>query len=123
MQTDLFDKLRQLEELLHTDEVRSDRQRLDSLLHPEFQEIGRSGRRYNRQELLSDLANTGNPHRIQSESYELSMVSDGVALLTYITRQVDDQGHGYRTTLRCSLWVRKDENWLLRFHQGTPVYE
>lgn len=48
MPEDLLTKLRSLEEALHTNEVRRSPEKLEERLHPEFEEIGRSGSKYER---------------------------------------------------------------------------
>jgi hypothetical protein len=44
-----------LERLLHTPSVRLSRQRLEVLLDPEFTEVGASGMRYSREEIIALL--------------------------------------------------------------------
>lgn len=57
---ELTHTLRALEEELHRTELRRDSSRLRALLHADFEEIGRSGRRYTRDDMLRELpsANT-----------------------------------------------------------------
>jgi ribonuclease HI len=93
--------------------VRSDASRVAGLLHPDFAEIGRSGRLWGRDDTLQALASE------ESEVVELDVlatdvVADGVILLT--ARTSDARGG----TLRSSLWQRSGDRWRLRFHQGTP---
>jgi ribonuclease HI len=99
------------ERSLLTERVRGDVAELGALLHPEFLEIGRSGRIWSRDDVaLSPTADDGGFLDVIS-SQRLS--SDAV-LLVY--RTTDARG----VTLRSSLWVRDGERWRLRFHQGTP---
>ena len=51
----------------------------------------------------------------------LSDLGDGVALLTYRSAEVGDDGEAARHALRTSLWVRGRDGWQIRFHQGTPT--
>lgn len=119
--SELLEELRRLEELLHSREVRADSKRLKALLHPEVEEFGRSGRRYGRAEILAGLAAEQLEPGLRARYYELAILADGVALLTYVSAHVDEQGHATRHTRRSSLWLRSGSSWQLRFHQGTPI--
>jgi len=117
----LLEELRRLEVELHSLETRRDRARMEALLHPEFVEIGRSGKRYLREAVLSEFAGNTPLPAIQSEHYELTDLAQDVALLTYVSAHVGADGNLHRRTLRASVWVRTDSAWRLRFHQGTPA--
>lgn len=118
---DLLDHLRALETELHRIETRRDRNRLDLLLHRDFVEIGRSGRRYDRAAILSEFAADGELPPVHAQDFELAAVGPGVALLTYRSAHIDSAGKLHRCSLRSSLWVRTDAGWQVRFHQGTPT--
>lgn len=99
-------------ELLRPD-VRSDIGRIGVLLHPEFTEIGSSGRFWTRDAMMMSLEES------PGGSMELEMIgtdrigADAI-LLTY-------RSHSRAGTALCSsLWVLDGGQWRLRFHQGTP---
>jgi hypothetical protein len=123
MTTDLLAMLRELEEALHSNEVRRNPERLDQLLHPEFEEIGRSGARYNRTEMVEALLEGGEIPEVASRSYTASLLTEDAALLNYDSALVDQAGKLYRKSRRSSLWLRSANVWRLRFHQGTPTNE
>jgi hypothetical protein len=50
MADDLLEGLQFLEQELHRPETRRDAERMQTLLHPDFEEFGRSGRRYTRED-------------------------------------------------------------------------
>ena len=52
----LLQEIQALEVELHHPGVRCSRQRLEELLHPDFHEVGRSGRSYNRETIINFLA-------------------------------------------------------------------
>jgi len=52
----LLDTLKQLEMSLHHPEVRCSAERLGALLHPSFKELGSSGTKYTREEILVQLS-------------------------------------------------------------------
>lgn len=122
----LLAELLALESELMTQASRSNRARLEALLAPDFQEFGRSGRRYDRPAIIAALLAESGP--AQSGPAEpplvhapaLRQLSDTVALLTYQTeRQAADGGAMH--TNRSSLWVRHPAGWRLAFHLGTPA--
>ncbi|MBK7541048.1 MAG: nuclear transport factor 2 family protein [Candidatus Competibacteraceae bacterium] len=121
MNDELLVELQRLEALLHTNEVRQDPEALAALLHPDFEEFGRSGRRYSRCEVLAEFTDGACLPKVQAESYEVSLIGEGVALLTYTSAHAAE-GPTRRATLRSSLWVLSRGKWRLRFHQGTPVH-
>ena len=67
----LLEELRSLETELHKDETRHDRQRMETLLHPDFIEFGRSGTRYTRADILREFGPGNALPPIQSCNFEL----------------------------------------------------
>lgn len=104
------DEIVRLEQRLLSDEVRSDPASVAALLHPEWEEIGASGRRWSRDEMLAQIAPLSQP--VTLEVLETHEISTSAVLLVW--RSV-----GETTALRSSLWVKNGEQWRQRFHQGT----
>jgi hypothetical protein len=117
----LLEELRNLETELHKTETRHDRKRLEILLHPEFVEFGRSGTRYDRATILNEFGPDNVLPPVHSQQFDLIVLANDVALLTYISAHVDASGKLHRHTLRSSIWVRTEVGWQMRFHQGTPA--
>jgi hypothetical protein len=90
-----------------TDEV-------DQLLHPDFTEIGASGRRWDRESVLASLRAAP---EVAGDVRDLAAreVADRVVLVTYVV----DGTRGDVSSLRSSLWVKTDDGWRVLFHQGT----
>ena len=90
-------------------------------LDPEFVEIGRSGRIYDRAETLAALAaeSTTRPSPERAiRDFTVSRLSPSFARVTYRieTREGD--------SVRASIWRRTATGaWQLVFHQGTPLGE
>ncbi|MEW6559152.1 MAG: DUF4440 domain-containing protein [Pseudomonadota bacterium] len=114
----LLPKLRALEIELHHP---CSRERLEYLLHLDFHEVGRSGRRYDRHTVLSVLSEQADRPAIQSDDFKLAELASGVVLLTYRTAQRQPDGALTNHTLRASVWVNADARWQLRYHQGTQA--
>jgi ribonuclease HI len=81
-----------------------------ALLHPDFAEIGASGRTWDRESIVAALADDPGGETTVAE-LDAALVAPGVALLTYATG----------TSRRSSLWLRGKDGWQVRFHQGTPA--
>ncbi|PKH43733.1 ribonuclease HI [Nocardioides alpinus] len=99
-----------MERALLSDEVRADRAAVAALLHPDWQEVGRSGRLWSRDDLLDAIA--------PIPPVDLEVVSTdraGQDAILLVWRASADG----RSTLRSSLWVRVGGGWQQRFHQGT----
>ena len=100
-----------LERSLTADDVRADRAAVSSLLHPEWAEIGRSGRWWSRAEFLDAVRPL--PEPVDLEVISVNRVDAQSILLIW---RASTAG---RSTLRSSLWVRDRGAWRQRFHQGT----
>ncbi|MFD5276853.1 RNase H family protein [Pseudarthrobacter sp. NPDC058362] len=93
--------------------VRGDMGRTAVLLHPDFMEIGSSGRVWARDAMMMALEDDPG-ERTEIEVLSSDRIGASAVLLTY--RSFARSG----TTLRTSLWVLDGDRWRLRFHQGTP---
>jgi hypothetical protein len=116
-------ELQSLEVELHHPGVRCRRERLELLLHPEFHEVGRSGRIYNRSTVIIHLAAQEAQPAVESNSFSVSELAPGIAMLTYRSAHVESEGRLVNHTLRSSVWLRTAAGWQLRYHQGTPAAE
>jgi hypothetical protein len=119
----LLEELRNLEVELHRPDVRSNVERLDTLLHESLVEFGRSGRSYNKADIIEQLPEEKSKGSIWSQDYSLEEIADGVALLMYRSAHLHENGELTRHTNRSSLWQRTAFGWQMRFHQGTPIEE
>jgi hypothetical protein len=118
---DLLGTLQPLEVELHHAETRCNTARLEVLLHPAFEEFGRSGRRYSRSDVITEFQGEKSELApVHAQDFQLTELGAGVVLLTYRSAHVDAAGHFYRWTLRSSLWLHTERGWRMRFHQGTP---
>jgi hypothetical protein len=121
--TSLLQELQTLEVELHHPGVRCNRQRLEQLLHPEFGEVGRSGRRYNRETVINFLSAQESQPAVASEEFAVSELGPGVALLTYRSANVQLGTPTANHTFRSSVWLKTGAGWQLRYHQGTAAAE
>jgi len=118
---DLLHHLRELEVALHQPSIRSEPDRLDVLLHDSFTEFGRSGRSFSKTDTMRQLPSEQLTGAIWSQDFSVAEIADGVALLTYKSGHLDENGEVSRHTLRSSIWQRTAHGWQMRFHQGTAT--
>lgn len=107
-----------LEEPLRRAETRSDRAMMDRKFIADFVEFGRSGRRYERDEMLfdhTDHAEINAEHPLPDYTVELVSADVALATRTRKVRYVTDNEVGRLS----SLWVKVALSWRIRFRQGT----
>lgn len=112
-------QLRKLEQSLLDLTVRRDGDRLRQLLAEDFLEFGSSGRVWTRKSIIDLLAAETNFLPPEIEEFQCSIIGEKVALVTYRTVRVDARTGERLASLRSSIWVRRDGEWRMRFHQGT----
>ncbi|ASL82999.1 nuclear transport factor 2 family protein [Serratia bockelmannii] len=115
-------QIQALEVELHQPTTRCDPKHVAALLHEDFEEIGRSGLRYDKCQTVAALEMETDYPPIFAEGFKLAQISEGAVLLTYRSFQHDVQGRAVRCTERSSIWLLTEKaGWQMRFHQGTPT--
>lgn len=95
--------------------VRRDPVRVRELLHDDFIEIGRSGRRWTRDETVAALASENEHLTPQTDEWSFIEVAPSLILVTYrITGTAGSSRHS-------SLWDVSGPSPVIRYHQGTVV--
>jgi ribonuclease HI len=108
-------EVRALELRLLDPAVRRDRALTGALLHPQFAEIGASGRAWDRAAVVAAIA--GEPGaRVAVSGMESVVLAAGVVLVTYRA-----EPEGGAASFRSSVWTQDERGWRMRFHQGTPA--
>lgn len=104
------------ERLLLDPNVRAQPQLVQALIHPDFVEFGVSGRIWDAESIVIALASETVPIDVTAHDFVAQVLAPGLVQLTFRTSS------GERRCLRSSLWVQSEDNeWLLRFHQGTVI--
>lgn len=99
-----------LEKSLLTDEIRADPSSVAALLHPDWIEVGKSGRVWTKADKLSDVSpGLG----AEFELISVDRIAPEVILVQWRARS--DRGDSRRV----SMWVRDGNRWLMRYQQGT----
>ena len=113
-------QLRKLEEDLLQPETRKDREAVAALLADDFYEFGSSGRVFSKPEIIQALQ-TEESSQISIADFRVQSLTSGIALVTYRAVEQGEAGREIRTSLRSSVWVMRDEEWQMLFHQGTII--
>lgn len=112
---DRIDEVARAERELLDTSIRRDSQRVRELLHPEFVEVGRSGRRWTRDEIVVSLSAETDRLTPDVDEWSFNYVAPTLILATYrITTTSGRSRHA-------SLWDVGGAAPLLRYHQGTEV--
>jgi hypothetical protein len=114
---DLIEAAWHAEEALLTTGARRDADRLGELLASDFYEIGQSGRRWSRDEIIASLVGDRDEHPdAELTEHEATLIGvDTVLLLSY---RLEFAG---RRSRRSSLWRWDGGRIMCFFHQGTPL--
>lgn len=88
---------------------------MGELLHPEFIEIGRSGRRWSRDEIIIGLAQQQDRVAPDADDWMFQDVGPALVLVTYRLRSATG------ISRHASLWDLSGGGPALRYHQGTVV--
>jgi hypothetical protein len=118
MQKPVAQLLFELELTLLQCATKADRNLLETLLAPDFFEFGTSGRTWNRAQIIEALARD-DAQSATASSFKAHQLADDVFLVTFKTTR---PGPAKSTSsLRSSIWKKRDGNWQLLFHQGTAT--
>jgi len=94
-------------------QARRDPDRLEQLIHPDFDEIGRTGKSWERDEVIRVLQTV--PDQTHAIRFgRVIELAPGVAHVRFITEDARGVVH------RSSIWLREGGLWRQRYHQGTP---
>lgn len=109
----------ELERSLWDPACRNDPEHVDRLLHPDYVEVGSSGRTWARHEILEPVG-----HFVAKlTDFARAELAADVQMVTYVSVVSELSGTGEvvgRPVKRTSVWLHRDGRWLLRYHQGTP---
>lgn len=112
---DRFDAVMAAELELLDDAFRHDPDRVRELLHPDFAEIGRSGRRWTRDEIIASLEAERGRVAPETDEWLFNEVAPTLVVVTYrITAATGRSRHA-------SLWDVSGIAPMIRYHQGTTL--
>ncbi|HZD49036.1 MAG TPA: nuclear transport factor 2 family protein [Silvibacterium sp.] len=121
---DIAETLRRCEEKLFESSVRKNAEIVASMLADEFQEFGSSGQVYSKDQIIAELQSES-PRSITMQGFRAQLLSNEIALVTYRSRRIEHDGAAAESPtaefLRSSIWVLRDNQWKVLFHQGTKA--
>lgn len=113
-------ELEKFEPIFHTPAFGTSRGGYEKFMDADYWEVGASGTRYSRQDVLDVLEKRGGviiEQAWQTKDFYCREIASGNYLLSYTLIQ------GGRITRRTTLWRRTGEGWQILYHQGTIVQE
>jgi hypothetical protein len=119
-----MEKLIQKEIALHQFEIRTDAGEASRLLHPDFLEVGKSGKTFDFNLIIESMSKekpTGSV--VHSQDYECISLAANTFLLLYKSAVINSDGSIGSYSKRSSVWVKDKSEWKLRYHQGTSCEE
>ena len=106
----------QRERSLHDPAVRSDRNRLEDLLHPDYVEFSSTGRLWSRAAVIDALTNRpGSVAAVSVLDMGAHQVTPDTVIVTSVTQ------HGLRRSVRNTVWILQSGEWRMRLHQATGI--
>jgi hypothetical protein len=114
----VLEELKAREPIFHHPEFGTTRRDYENMTHPEFWEVGASGRRYSREFVLKTLQNRArdpDEDKWLTSDFQCREIAVNNYLITYTLSQ------GARITRRATLWRKTVEGWKALYHQGTIV--
>ena len=108
-----FDAIKQLELELNNPKVRKNKARLNELLADNFEEVGKSGNKFTKDEIIRNLLEEENTD-FSAHDFSFELLSEDCVLVKYTTTLNGQSAH------RCSIWKKQQSNWQIHYHQGTP---
>ncbi|WP_083098554.1 DUF4440 domain-containing protein [Pseudophaeobacter leonis] len=119
MDQDTYKELKVLEESLWRAETRFDDDVMDKVFAEDFCEFGRSGKIYERNEMLLGQGDTFEiTAALPLRNFRLRALSEDIVQVMYVSEV--QHGSEIETGNRSSIWRRESSGWRLCFHQGTP---
>jgi hypothetical protein len=107
------------EEKLNNTEVRKSADELDDLIADNFFEIGSSGKKYFKEDVINFLQ-LESEQKIFIEDFEMTELTDGLILANYRAVKLNPKTNVKIFSLRSSSWRLFNGKWKIVFHQGTP---
>ena len=118
MQNEVEELIKGLETELLQPAVRTNPVRVAELLADDYFEIGESGKRYTKRDVLEALNNEAETE-FMIDKFAIIPFGPDTVLATYLVRKFIRKSRRESSSRRSSLWRRSDGCWKMVFHQGT----
>ena len=110
-------KILEAEKSLFKYEFMSDITYLNEIIDDEYIEIGKSGKKFNKKDVIKDLSILKKDRKIIIYNFTCDKIEENIYLIHYITQSNND--NIYRT----SIWKKEDDIIKIIFHQASLYKE
>ena len=111
------DRILELEKSLFKYEYMSNRKYLNDIIDDKYEEIGKSGKRITKNNVIEELINFREDRNITIYNYSCEEICQNVWLIHYIT--LNNKTKFYRT----SIWKKSSDHIKIIFHQASEYKE
>ncbi|QWU99901.1 nuclear transport factor 2 family protein [Francisella salimarina] len=117
--TSLCQLLLNLEQSLLSYETRFDYKYISRVLMDDFKEFGKSGYFYTKKDILESTFSPAKINiKIVNDSFEIDKLNEHIIVLVkYKTINLDSPQKHHRR----SIWIKVDNDWKMKFHQGNII--
>ncbi len=91
---------------------------LNKILDENYIEIGKSGRKFNKNDVITDLSSLKEDRKIIIYNFSCNKIDEKTYLVHYITKD-ENNNNIYRT----SIWQEKFNEFIMTFHQASLYKE
>lgn len=110
-------KILELEKSLFKYEFMSDIQYLNKIIDDKYIEVGKSGKKFNKKEVINDLSILKEDRKISIYNFTCDEISENAYLIHYITKNNND------IIYRTSIWKKENDGIKIIFHQASLYKE
>ena len=90
---------------------------LEELIDDDYKEIGKSGKVFNKEDIIEYLSNLKEDRNITIYNYNCRKISTNTFLVNYITKNNNDN------SFRTSIWKKENNKFKIIFHQASLYLE
>ncbi len=113
----MINRVLELEKSLFKHEYMSDVMYLNEIIDDNFMEVGKSGKKYNKKDVIDDLSIVKEDRKIVIYNFTCEKISEDIYLIHYITKS--NEGNMFRT----SIWRKEYDRVKIIFHQASLYRE
>lgn len=114
----MVELLLKLEMSLWIESTRNSNKYMESILHESFYEIGQSGKKWTKSDILAEKP-LSLETRFPLTELSIKELHDDSYLISYkVEYTVNDL---VRKSYRSSIWLKQEDSYQLLFHQGTAI--
>lgn len=94
---------------------------LAQLIDDEFIEYSKNACIFDKHEAIRWLESE-TKSKIIGQGFKAKPLSEDVVLINYISVSSSNNYDNPTKSLRCSVWRKRDNQWRMVYHQGTPIH-